>query len=64
MRTTKQHKFFVGQVVEYRPPISGGAVIGVVTGLPDMTRINIRVTDGNLVYPTGSFATLSTGFVR
>lgn len=64
MPTKKLHKFHVGQVVEFRPPVCGGVVIAVVTGLPAINQINIRVTDGTLVYPTGSFATLSTGFVR
>lgn len=64
MRTIKPHKFNIGQVVEFRPPVCGGVVIAVVTGLPNLNQINIRVTDGTLVYPTGSFATLSNGFVR
>ena len=63
MPTNKQHQFHVGQVVEYRPPICGGVVIAVVTGLPNINQVNIRVTDGTLVYPTGSFATLSNGFI-
>lgn len=51
--------FYVDQVVEYRPPISGGVVIGVITKLPDRNTAAIRVTDGTGNYPTGSFTTTS-----
>lgn len=56
--------FHVGQVIEYRPPVSGGVVIGVVTRLGGRTNLAFRVTDGTATYPTGSFHTVSTGWVR
>ena len=47
----------VGQVVEYRPPVTGGLVVGVVTGIVDSIvglAVTFRVTDGTRIYPTGS----------
>lgn len=56
-------KFFVGQVVEFRPPVSGGVVIAVLTRQLTRTTFALRVTDGTAAYPTGSFAETSTGWL-
>jgi hypothetical protein len=49
--------FYVDQVVEYRPRITGGVVIAVVTAVRDIplfgVTLDIRVTDGTGVWPTG-----------
>lgn len=48
--------YYVGQVVEYRPRVTGGVVIGVVTainGTGKSAAVTLRVTDGTRVYPTG-----------
>jgi hypothetical protein len=55
--------FSAGQVVEFRPPVSGGVVIAVVTRVVNRTMVALRVTDGTATYPTGSFTTTSTGWV-
>lgn len=50
--------FYVDQVIEYRPRITGGVVIGVVTAVRDIPRfgtaVTFRITDGNSLYRTGS----------
>lgn len=45
-----------GQVIEYRPRVTGGVVIGVVTsvnGTGKSAAVTFRVTDGTRVWPTG-----------
>ena len=47
----------VGDVVEYRPRVTGGVVIGVVTevhGTGKSAAVTFRITDGNRLYRTGS----------
>ena len=61
---TKPNPFHVGQVVEFRPPVSTVPAIAVVTRIISRTVVALRITDGNALYPTGSFAATSTGWVR
>ena len=47
----------VGEVVEYRPRVTGGVVIGVVTevhGTGKSAAVTFRITDGNGLYRTGT----------
>jgi len=49
---------YVGQVIRYRPRVTGGEVIGVITAVHRhpyyATSVTFRITDGNRLYPTGS----------
>ena len=48
---------YVGQVIRYRPRITGGEVIGVITAVhphPYASSVTFRITDGNRLYPTGA----------
>lgn len=52
---TTEH--YVGEVIEYRPRVTGGVVVGVVTavnGTGKSAAVTFRVTDGTRVYPTGT----------
>lgn len=47
----------VGEVIEYRPRVTGGVVIGVVTkviGTGKSAAVTFRITDGTALYRTGT----------
>lgn len=47
----------VGDVIEYRPRVTGGVIIGVVTevhGTSKSAAVTFRITDGNALYRTGT----------
>lgn len=51
-----EREFYVGQVVQYRPPVTGGQVVAVVTAVHNMqfgVSLDVRVTDGTRYWPTG-----------
>ena len=58
---------YVGEVIEYRPRITGGIVIAVVTAVHDSplfgVSLTIRVTDGTAYWPVGTVETVSADFV-
>lgn len=55
--------FYVDQVVEFRPRVTGGVAIAVVTGVRHVPFfgmcVDIRITDGTYHYPTGHCETVS-----
>jgi hypothetical protein len=55
--------FYVGMVVQFAPPVSGGVVVAVVTKVINRTTLALRITDGTRNYPTGTFTTTSTGWI-
>jgi hypothetical protein len=59
----KPNPFYVGQVVLFRPPVSGVDAVAVVTRIISRTDVALRITDGTALYPTGSFTATSTGWV-
>ena len=60
--------FYVGQTIEYRPRITGGVVIATVTAVHDIPlfgiSLDILVTDGTAVWPTGTRESVSADFVK
>ena len=47
----------VGDVIEYRPRVTGGVIVGVVTsvvGTGKSAAVTFRITDGNALYRTGT----------
>lgn len=61
-KTKTVDDFFIGQVIEYRPPVTGGIVVAVVTAIHDIplfgVSLEIRVTDGTRVWPPGTRETI------
>ena len=61
--TKSADDFFIGQVIEYRPRVTGGIVVAVVTGIHDIplfgVSLDIRVTDGTRTWPPGTRESIS-----
>lgn len=52
----------IGQVIEYRPRVTGGVITGVVTAVHNLplfpASVTFRITDGNRLYRTGTTETV------
>lgn len=58
MATLEKSKYLVDEVVTFRPRVTGGHVVAVVTETHHHPLMGwsytIRVTDGTMIWPTGS----------
>lgn len=56
-RVPNSAELVVGDVIDYRPRVTGGVIVGVVTsihGTGESAAVTFRITDGNSLYRTGS----------
>lgn len=62
-KTKTVDDFFIDQVIEYRPRVTGGIVVAVVTAIHSVplfgVTLDIRVTDGTRAWPPGTRESIS-----